>query len=59
MEYLSAHQQHDIRIFHGLMEAVVTVDDMFPPDDEGVREPRRPKLPLPTLVGYVAVGGEL
>jgi hypothetical protein len=55
MEQLS--QTHETRIarFHGILEQVVGVDDLFPPD-EGVRESA--PAPEPTLPPAVFTIGE-
>ena len=57
MERLSAQNEFDIRIFSGILETVVTVEDMFPPDYSGDSEPRNPILPLfPSAVALAVVG---
>ena len=55
MEYLTPHQEHDLSRFRQLLAAIITVDDMFPPDSEGVREPRPAPQPRPTLAGRMAL----
>jgi len=59
MEYVPQQQEQQLRTFHSLLEKVVTVDDMFPPDDDGVHEMRDPTSPRPSLVGRLVMVGEV
>lgn len=55
MEHLSLQHERTIRTFRGLLDQIVTVDDIFPPDTGGVREPRVSPQPRPDLTGRIAL----
>jgi hypothetical protein len=58
MEQLSDCQEDAIRRFSGLLKNVVTVEDMFPPEEDGVREPRPQPLPkLPPAAVALCLNG--
>ena len=57
MEYLPKDQQMIVNAFHLAMEQVVTVDDMFPPEDGGVREPAPRPLPIMPSAEAIAMPG--
>lgn len=46
MERLSNREEQLVAQFHGLLDGIACVEDMFPPDEtSGVREPLRPIPP--------------
>ena len=50
MKELNSVEENLIQDFAHDLSIVDTIDDMFPPDTRGVREPRQPHPP--TLPGY-------
>jgi hypothetical protein len=57
MEYLPKDHQEIINAFHTALEQVVTIDDMFPPEEGGVREPAPKPLPIMPSAEAVALPG--
>jgi len=59
MEY-TQHYEDQITQFADLLDRIVTVDDMFPPDASGDQVSRMPKQPLPSdAIGRYALAAEL
>jgi hypothetical protein len=57
MEHLPEAHQEIIDAFHIALEHIVTIDDMFPPEEGGVREPAPRPLPFAPSAEAIALPG--
>ncbi len=56
MEILNQEQEQIVNQFKGILEIVVGVDDMFPPDESGDRCAPEPYNPRPPLAEAIDLG---
>lgn len=55
MERLSDQQEAEARRFHEILGRVAVIDDLFPPDEDGVHEPRKPVGPIVSGMGAASL----